>query len=142
MHSIQVSREERQQELLQKAVVLWIRNSDSEKASTLAHYIERRLFSAGILSSIIDGKQLSKNNIDQMSLLINQLLNTAIIVITCNQGISLSEATQICTDSDLVGIYDENDPVSTSQAILFNSTLAMEQIADDIFKKLSPFIMV
>src|ERR1035437_8148363 len=122
-----VTREEREQELLQKAKILYIAGNTNE-IQDIAFLLERRFFSAGIVSTVIDNeliKQgLCKDCIDpteifRRSIEIAKLyVNSGIIAISYGSIDLISTINNHVENTDLIVITSDSNCTSEENYII------------------------
>lgn len=112
--AVRVSRQEREQELLQRAKVVWMTGLSGSGKTTNAILLERKLFSAGFLCKVIDGddvreglnKDLSFSMADRLENIrrvaeLSKLFIDAGIIVICS-FISPTSATRLLA-RDIIG---------------------------------------
>ena len=115
-NTIKVSREERQQELLQNAKVIWMTGLPGSGKTTNAHLLERKLFSAGFLCKILDN--------DEMTHGLNSDLSSGIGTENTRR---VAEVAKLMVDTGIIVIYSLICPTQTDRDI------ARAIIGDDDF---------
>jgi len=151
MSTERVTREEKELELLQKARVLYI-TGQINQCREIAYLLERRLLSAGILSTVIDNEMLSdglcqncKN--DNMEFLRQTIevaklfINSGIIAICYGVEDSIDYVNNIVEKSDFI-LITTNEFVSNDihSIAIETETNSIEDVVHDLYKKLAKTI--
>ena len=145
-----VTREEREQELLQKAKILYIAGNTNE-IQDIAFLLERRFFSAGIVSTVIDNeliKQgLCKDCIDpteifRRSIEIAKLyVNSGIIAISYGSIDLISTINNHVENTDLIVITSDSNCTSEENYIILElDKSSLQEVVHSLYKKLASSI--
>jgi len=143
-----VTREEREQELLQKAKIVFI-SGQLNIVRDIAFLLERRFFSAGILSSVIDSDRLlngicsnCKNDESEILRLTIEtaklFLHTGIITICYGIDDSINTVNKLVNNSDLIVVTTSPKTNLNAEEISIEiGEKTLEDIVHHLYKKLA-----
>ena len=143
-----VTREEKEQELLQKAKIIVIVGQTTE-VRDVAYLLERRFFSAGILSTVIDSETLSKGLChdcisDTTEFLRRQVeaaklfLQTGFITICYGSNDLMNTINNLVNSFDIIVVTTNTtgETIEGSIAIELGKT-SLEDVVHGLYKKLA-----